>query len=102
MSSFFVLRGWATFYSNAYTSVAHLDFDMVTVGTVFESTPITPVPIVLTGLSKFLAGPRNLNIQETPKTGSVWSLLVCFQCLCCQSIVTLMVMYFVHNKGENV
>ncbi|XP_005099234.1 SCL-interrupting locus protein [Aplysia californica] len=70
LSSFMLLRGWGSFYSNAVTYVAHLDFDMVTVETVFKATPINPVPIVLTALSKNLAGPMSLShMQGTPKTG---------------------------------
>ena len=72
LTTFILVRGWGSFYSNAVNSVAHLDFDMVTMGTVFKATPINPVPIVLTALSKNLAGPMSLSqVQGSAKTGFV-------------------------------
>ncbi|RUS73358.1 hypothetical protein EGW08_018877, partial [Elysia chlorotica] len=70
LCEFVLLRGWGSYYSNAHSSVVHLDFDMVTMETVFKATPIPPVPILLTALSKNLAGPMSLSqMQGTTKTG---------------------------------
>lgn len=70
LSSFIELHGWASFYSNSHTSVVHIDFDMITLETVIKATPINPIPIVLTALSKNLAGPMSLShMQGLPKTG---------------------------------
>lgn len=70
LSTFLTLQGSASFYSNAHTSVSHLEIDMITLDTVFKAVPITPIPIVLTALSKNLAGPMSLShMQGTPKTG---------------------------------
>ncbi|GFS20293.1 SCL-interrupting locus protein [Elysia marginata] len=70
LCEFVLLRGWGSYYSNAHSSVVHLDFDMVTMETVFKATPIPPVPILLTALSKNLAGPMSLSqMQGTIKTG---------------------------------
>ncbi|CAG5121121.1 unnamed protein product [Candidula unifasciata] len=70
LSEFIYLCGYGSFYSNAHTTVAHLDFDLLTLATVFKCTPITPVPVAVTALSKNLATPRNLSsLQGTPKTG---------------------------------
>lgn len=70
LCEFVLLRGWGSYYSNAHSSVVHLDFDMVTMETLFKATPIAPVPILLTALSKNLAGPMSLSqMQGTTKTG---------------------------------
>ncbi|CAL1534439.1 unnamed protein product [Lymnaea stagnalis] len=70
LSDFLILQGSASFYSNSHASVSHLDIDMITIDTVFKAVPITPIPIVLTALSKNLAGPMSLShMQGTPKTG---------------------------------
>uniref|UniRef100_A0A2C9KEM8 STIL N-terminal domain-containing protein n=1 Tax=Biomphalaria glabrata TaxID=6526 RepID=A0A2C9KEM8_BIOGL len=70
LSNFLTCEGFATFYSNTQTSVVHLDLDMISVETVFKVTPIPSIPIVLTALSKNLAGPRSLSkVQGVPKTG---------------------------------
>ncbi|XP_055885003.1 SCL-interrupting locus protein-like isoform X2 [Biomphalaria glabrata] len=70
LSNFLTCEGFATFYSNTQTSVVHLDLDMISVETVFKVTPIPAIPIVLTALSKNLAGPRSLSkVQGVPKTG---------------------------------
>ncbi|GFO10718.1 scl-interrupting locus protein [Plakobranchus ocellatus] len=70
LCEFVLLRGWGSYYSNSHSSVVHLDFDMVTMETVFKATPIPPVPILLTALSKNLAGPMSLShMQGTTKTG---------------------------------
>ncbi|KAH9489423.1 hypothetical protein Btru_037682 [Bulinus truncatus] len=70
LSNYLMVGGWATFYSNAHTSVVHLDFDMVSFETTFKATPIPSIPIVLTALSKNLAGPKNISkVQGIPKTG---------------------------------
>ena len=72
LCDFLLLRGHAAFYSNAISSVAHLHFDMVSMGTVVKATPVQAVPIVLTALSKNLAGPASLShTQGTPKSGYV-------------------------------
>ncbi|XP_071119027.1 SCL-interrupting locus protein homolog [Haliotis cracherodii] len=68
--NFLLTKGWCNFYSRGDQSIAHLDFDVVTLNTVIKASPIVPVPIVPTALSKNLSGPRSIShVQGTPKSG---------------------------------
>ncbi|KAK7495946.1 hypothetical protein BaRGS_00012936 [Batillaria attramentaria] len=72
LSSLLLVKGWCSFYSNGNSdkTVAHLQFDVVTLASVLKATPVNAVPIVPTALAKNLAGPRNLsNLQGRPKSG---------------------------------
>ncbi|KAL5011759.1 hypothetical protein ScPMuIL_010310 [Solemya velum] len=70
LSNFLKPYGWCRLYSNAEKSVQHLEFDMVTMATVFKATPIMSVPIVPTALSKNLSGPMSISqVQGEPKSG---------------------------------
>ncbi|KAK7101216.1 SCL-interrupting locus protein homolog [Littorina saxatilis] len=72
LNSLLLVKGWCSFYShqNAEKTVAHLQFDVVTLATVFKATPVNPVPIVPTALAKNLGGPRSLSqMQGRPKIG---------------------------------
>ena len=90
LCEFLLLRGWGSYYSNAHSSVVHLDFDMVTMETVFRATPIPPVPILLTALSKNLAGPMSLShMQGTTKTGLAFVFYVSMRFLRCNDLITL-------------
>ncbi|XP_046563984.1 LOW QUALITY PROTEIN: SCL-interrupting locus protein homolog [Haliotis rubra] len=68
--NFLLTKGWCNFHSRGDQSIAHLDFDVVTLNTVIKASPIQPVPIIPTALSKNLAGPRSIShVQGTPKSG---------------------------------
>ncbi|XP_067679252.1 SCL-interrupting locus protein homolog [Haliotis asinina] len=68
--NFLLTKGWCNFLSHGDQSIAHLDFDVVTLNTVIKASPIQPVPIIPTALSKNLAGPRSIShVQGTPKSG---------------------------------
>ena len=72
LNSLLLVKGWCSFYSNQSSekTVAHLQFDVVTLATVFKATPVNPVPIVPTALAKNLGGPRSLShMQGRPKLG---------------------------------
>lgn len=72
LSSLLLVKGWCSFYTNQNSdkTVAHLQFDVVTLATVFKASPINPVPIVPTALAKNLGGPRSLShMQGRPKIG---------------------------------
>lgn len=69
-------KGWCNFYTNGDKCVHHLEFDIVTMATEFIATPISPVPIVPTALSKNLSGPMSLShLQGEPKSGLVFNYL---------------------------
>ncbi|XP_052257477.1 SCL-interrupting locus protein homolog isoform X2 [Dreissena polymorpha] len=70
LGNFLLVKGWCSFYTTGDTSVHHVEFEMVTMATEVKVTPITPVPIVPTALSKNLSGPMSIShMQGTPKTG---------------------------------
>ncbi|WAR23533.1 STIL-like protein [Mya arenaria] len=70
LGSFLLVKAWCSYYSKGDTSIHHLEFEVVTLATEIQVTPITAVPIVPTALSKNLAGPMSIShMQGTPKTG---------------------------------
>ena len=72
LSSLLLVKGWCSFYShaNADKTVGHLQFDVVTLASVFKATPVRPVPVVPTALAKNLGGPRSITtMQGKPKLG---------------------------------
>lgn len=79
LSNFMLLKGWFSFHEgNADKTIAHLQFDVVTMATVFKATPINMVPIVPTALAKNLSGPHSLSqVQGRPKSGYVFNKARC-------------------------
>ncbi|KAK3090600.1 hypothetical protein FSP39_012998 [Pinctada imbricata] len=70
LSTFLLTKGWCSYYTSGEKSVHHLEFDVVTMATEFNVSPISPVPIVPTALSKNLSGPMSMShLQGEPKTG---------------------------------
>lgn len=70
LGNFLLTKGWTSYYTTGENTVHHLEFEVVTMGTEVKVTPIGPVPIVPTALSKNLSGPMSIShMQGTPKTG---------------------------------
>jgi len=70
LGNFLLTKGWTSFYTSGELCIHHLEFEVVTLGTEVKVTPIGPVPIVPTALSKNLSGPMSIShMQGIAKTG---------------------------------